>query len=490
LPNFAHRKGLEFGVFMGTTQAVAMIESWQQWEGRIVNGEFPLLQYLGGSEQSAVYLTEIQGARAATKLVPANSPHAEAQLASWKLAGNLSHPNLIRILHTGLWHADDQQDMHFAVMEYCEESLAGVLRQRPLTADETREMLAPVLDVLQYLHAQDIAHGQINPANIMAAGDQLKLSSDGVRRMDDVNPERAIGPYAAPEQRQGRNSRRGDIWSLGMTLVEVLTDRLPACDEDGTPELPELPAPFDAIANGCLVVDPERRLPVSEIRSLLLRPQGSTKAKAIAVAEPKPVAQADARPLPEPKAAPYVAVLPAPRPPQLETTQPAPGGGRRPLALIAAAVFLVLAIVAGVRLMRDRAASSPATTVEVAQPAAPTAAAPAKSPEISAPKPPVAKASSGAVLHQVMPEIPAKARSTVNGTVKINVRVDVDPQGKVSRAKVASGGSSKYLANLAVQAAQRWTFTAPVRDGKAQSSEWSILFEIRRSGTKASAHRT
>ena len=51
-----------------------MTRDWKQWEGQIVNGTFPLRQYLGGSEHSAVFLTERRGRdpqRAAIKLIPA-----------------------------------------------------------------------------------------------------------------------------------------------------------------------------------------------------------------------------------------------------------------------------------------------------------------------------------------------------------------------------------------------------------------------------------
>ena len=49
-----------------------MTRDWKQWEGQIVNGTFPLRQYVGGSEHSAVFLTERRGRepqRAAIKLI-------------------------------------------------------------------------------------------------------------------------------------------------------------------------------------------------------------------------------------------------------------------------------------------------------------------------------------------------------------------------------------------------------------------------------------
>ena len=118
---------------MTPAQALSVESIWQQWERRIVNARFPLLQYLGGSRYSAFYLTEFSGTKAALKLIPAGTPRASAQVACWKTASRLSHPNLLRILDAGLWHADQEQDMYFAVMEHCDESLADLLRTRQLS---------------------------------------------------------------------------------------------------------------------------------------------------------------------------------------------------------------------------------------------------------------------------------------------------------------------------------------------------------------------
>jgi TonB family protein len=88
-----------------------------------------------------------------------------------------------------------------------------------------------------------------------------------------------------------------------------------------------------------------------------------------------------------------------------------------------------------------------------------------------------------------MPEISGKARSTINGTVKLRVRVAVNAEGKVSRATLAAHGPSAYFARQALEAARQWTFTPPVRDGKPQASDWMLRFEIRRSGTRAAAQQ-
>ncbi len=134
-----------------------MTYSWKQWEGQIVDGKFPLHQYLGASDHDAVFLTERPGqnpARAAIKVIPAEFVDADRQLASWEKAAQLSHRHLLRIFEHGRAQVDGV-DVLYVVMEYAEEDLSQILPERPLTADECTDMMQPVVDALAYLHAMD-----------------------------------------------------------------------------------------------------------------------------------------------------------------------------------------------------------------------------------------------------------------------------------------------------------------------------------------------
>jgi eukaryotic-like serine/threonine-protein kinase len=203
-----------------------MTEASKQWEGQIVEGIFPLRQYLGGSDHSAVFLTEYGGdepQKAAIKLFPADPVTADLQLSSWELAGQLSHPNLLRLFRSGRCRIDGN-DLLYLVMEYAEEDLSQILPQRALTPEETRDMLCPVLDALEYLHGKGFVHGDLKPANILASGDQLKLSSDTISRVGEAQASsKRQGVYDPPEAISGMLAPAADVWSLGTTLVEVLT---------------------------------------------------------------------------------------------------------------------------------------------------------------------------------------------------------------------------------------------------------------------------
>jgi len=81
-----------------------MPEAWKQWEGQVIEGEFPLREYLGGSEHSAVFLTEHREReleKAAIKLIAADAENAELQLSRWKLAVELTHRHLIKLFRSG-----------------------------------------------------------------------------------------------------------------------------------------------------------------------------------------------------------------------------------------------------------------------------------------------------------------------------------------------------------------------------------------------------
>ena len=474
-------------LLMSQQRGSTSMETWQQWEGRVVNERFPLRRYLGGWEQSVVYLTEIDSSKAAIKLIPADTAQAQIRISRWELSSKLSHPHLLRILDTGCWRADDERDMYFAVMEYGDENLAEILPSRLLTPAEASEMLIPTLDALDYLHGRGMVNGSIKPANIMAVSDELKLSSDGIRPIGELEESFGKGnAYDAPENAICATAPSSDIWSLGMTLVETLTNRLPAWDRtaENDPKLPEnIPPPFDEIARHCLRWDPARRWSTTEIRKCL---DGTLVADKDDAVDQQLSAVAVAQELSAP-----VAPSRVPLPEARETiVEPAGTKGQRRGGRVAAAVIIALVlIVAGVRLFQHRP--------QIQQPALATL----PQPSATSPSPPTQPASAptsrtnpnvghGAVAHEVLPDVPRKARDTISGTVTVKVKVDVDTSGAVSHATLVSSGGSGYFANQALQAAHQWTFTPPTVDGRAVPSEWSLRFEFKRKGIKAIPQRT
>ncbi len=195
------------------------------------------------------------------KIIAADPAFTETQLSNWRTAAALSHPHLIRLLDSGRSQLKGHPFL-FVVMEYAEQSLSQILPHRALTVDETREMLLPTLDALVFLHHQNLVHGAIKPSNLLVVNDQLKISSDTIRPAGELTTRVAKSSlYDPPEAKSGRIGAAGDIWALGVTLVEALTQRPPAWSEGfDTPTLPEsLPPAFAETVRRCLSRNPADR---------------------------------------------------------------------------------------------------------------------------------------------------------------------------------------------------------------------------------------
>jgi TonB family protein len=83
-----------------------------------------------------------------------------------------------------------------------------------------------------------------------------------------------------------------------------------------------------------------------------------------------------------------------------------------------------------------------------------------------------------------MPDVSVSARNTIQGKIRVSVRVAVNPEGEVKEASLASAGPSRYFANKALEASRRWKFRPAEVDGRPVSSEWMLRFQFGRTGTE------
>jgi TonB family protein len=95
----------------------------------------------------------------------------------------------------------------------------------------------------------------------------------------------------------------------------------------------------------------------------------------------------------------------------------------------------------------------------------------------------------GEALHQVLPEVSARSRSTIHGTVRVVVKVHVNASGTVTGAERASS-PSRFFSDAAVQAAKRWDFAPAKVANQAVPSEWLLRFDFTPSGTKVLPSQT
>lgn len=96
----------------------------------------------------------------------------------------------------------------------------------------------------------------------------------------------------------------------------------------------------------------------------------------------------------------------------------------------------------------------------------------------------------GEVLDQVLPRPGAAALATIQGTVRVVVKVEVDAAGNVSQSLLENPGPSRYFADQAAEAAHGWVFNSPEVDGRSVPSEWLIRFEFTPSGVRAYPRQT
>jgi TonB family protein len=524
-----------------------MSVSWKQCEGQVVNNTYLLQEYLGGSGDSAVFLTQLAGpqsSRAAIKLVPA-STSADLQLSLWRRASQFSHPNLITLFQSGRCHLANM-DLLYVVMEYAEEDLSQILPQRPLTASEAREMLEPVLSALAYLHGQGLVHSRIKPSNILAAGDQLKLSSDTIFPVGESRrSSRDLDIYAAPEAASQPLTAACDVWSLGMTVVEALTQHVPDWQPAGYADPPvrsTLSQPFLDIAQHALHPDPKLRWTVAEIGACL-----NPLAAAAAAAQSVSPLAVPLSPIPAVPAAKLQ--TPAPVQPSLRAQTPSPRVSSAPKQAIVlpnyvvpvmVAILVIAAVITLPKILGHRAESSSSDSSAAASPASAskpteqpvrheTGSSPRPAPQSPAHNqiaaatskksneevfraekaspspaslrtdtPPPAKApkstesapARGEILDQTLPEVSEKARATIHGTVRVSVLLHVDAAGNVSEAEFDSPGPSQYFADLALKAARRWEFSPPEAAGRSVPSQWRVRFQFSQSGVKAFPQQT
>jgi len=90
----------------------------------------------------------------------------------------------------------------------------------------------------------------------------------------------------------------------------------------------------------------------------------------------------------------------------------------------------------------------------------------------------------GGIVRQVLPDVPQTALDTIQGTLKVSVKANVDPSGNVAAAELDSPGPSKYFARLSLQAAQNWKFTQSSENSRR---EFILYFEFRNDGARAYA---
>lgn len=193
----------------------------------------------------------------------------------------LTHPNIVAIYDIG-----QEDGQYYMIMEFIEgRSLARLLQIKSnFTVDLVLSIGRQISNALSYIHEKKILHRDIKPGNIMLSEDgQAKLTDFGLAKLSAnqyslTQTGSLFGSlmYIPPEQALGKKSldHRADIYSLGITLYELLTGVSPFLDDtiaivvkkviEEEPQapstiIPDIPSELDKIILKAVKKDPDER---------------------------------------------------------------------------------------------------------------------------------------------------------------------------------------------------------------------------------------
>ena len=191
-------------------------------------GKYRILSSLGSGGFGTVYLAEDTMIK---KKVALKVPHKQNVnlLKEAQLLASMSHPNIVSVLT-----AEKQDDVVFIVMEYVPgETLESlILREGVLDLTRAMDFSCQICNAVGHAHDVGILHRDIRPGNMLVTeGGMLKVSDFGTSRYLEIaaHGTTVIGspPYMAPEQFYGKAVFASDIYSVGVTMYQMLTGSMP-----------------------------------------------------------------------------------------------------------------------------------------------------------------------------------------------------------------------------------------------------------------------
>lgn len=208
----------------------------------VMLGPYEVERQLGKGAMGVVYLARDpkSGQQVAVKTMALAEKFEDDQIDEVKLrlfreaktAGRLNHPNIVSILDAG-----EALDLAYIAMEFVPgHDLKKYTRENTLLpVPRVLEIAIQAAQALDYAHQQGVVHRDIKPANILFEpdGGRVKITDFGIARMTVSGKTKSgevLGTpsYMSPEQLAGQDvDGRSDLFSLGVTLFELCTGKLP-----------------------------------------------------------------------------------------------------------------------------------------------------------------------------------------------------------------------------------------------------------------------
>lgn len=212
-------------------------------------------------------------------------------------AAGLTHPNIVNVFDVG-----DDEGLYYIVMELIEGITLKdyISKKGKLSVKEATSIAIQVSMGLETAHSHGIVHRDVKPQNIIISTDgKVKVTDFGIARAASSNTisSNVMGSvhYSSPEQvRGGYSDEKSDIYSLGITLYEMVTGKVPF-DGDTTVAIaikhlqeemvapsvytPELPYSLEQIIYKCTQKSVDRRYNkmedvIADLKHSLIDPQG------------------------------------------------------------------------------------------------------------------------------------------------------------------------------------------------------------------------
>ena len=226
------------------------------FRGQVI-GKYRILSSLGSGGFGSVYLAEDTWI---DKKVALKVPHKQnldfsELMKEPRLLASMSHPNIVTVLT-----AEKEEGIFFIVMEYVQGDTLEhlILREGAFEVTRALDFSCQICNAVDHAHRAGILHRDLRPGNMLVSeSGMLKVTDFGTSRFLEIaaHGTTVIGspPYMAPEQFQGKAVFASDIYSVGVTMYQMLTGSLPY----------DTPAPADLarLARGELVTAPRLKNP-------------------------------------------------------------------------------------------------------------------------------------------------------------------------------------------------------------------------------------
>ena len=269
--------------------------------GTFLQDRYEILEQIGSGGMSVVYKAKCHKLNrlVAIKVLKEEFCNDSNFVSKFKMeaqsAAGLSHPNIVSV-----YDVIDEGKLHYIVMELIEGiTLKSYIQKKGrLEVKETIGIAIQVAQGIAAAHEQHIIHRDIKPQNMIISKDgKVKVADFGIARAVSAQTmtSSAMGSvhYISPEQaRGGFSDERSDIYSLGVTMYEMVTGRVPF-EGDNTVAIalahledvvvppsvynPEIPVSLERIILRCVEKKPERRYRsaqdvITDLRAALIRP--------------------------------------------------------------------------------------------------------------------------------------------------------------------------------------------------------------------------